>query len=899
LVIAAYDPDPALAALYHSYGHKIFSYCNPQVGAELPRTYRQNYGLLLWQKDYDGAMDYAYQAAFGFIWNDFDNDTYKDHVFAYPTMNGVIDTIQWEGWREAVDDIRYLTTLLEVIEEAKADARDTSSAESWLAELKNADLATKDLDTVRSEMIDHILSLSYHPPVLDPVGNKSVNEGELLQFAISATDADGDSLTYSASNLPTGASFDAGTRTFSWTPSFDQAGTYSDIHFEVSDGELTDSENITITVSNVNRPPVLNAIGNKSINEGEILEFTISASDPDADPLTYTASNLPLGASFNAGTRAFSWTPSFDQAGTYSNVHFEVSDGQYTDSEDITITVNAPTPSGGGGGGGGGSALPINSPPLLDNIGDKLVGEGDLLEFNILATDSNGDLLTYSVSNLPSGASFDSGTRTFSWTPTSGQAGTYSNIHFEVFDGKAIVSEEITITVLENNRPVLDAIGSKSTTEGGLLEFTISATDPDGDSLTYSVSNLPSGASFNPENQTFSWTPSSGQAGTYTNVHFEASDVVSNDFENVTITVYIPDTTPPEIAEIMTSEITQDSVEICWTTDEPSTSQVKYWASPSKVTPLDENLVTHHVVRINDLTPGANYYYKILSRDTKGNIVVSPTGAFTTPVESASFTVSELDIYPVESHIGEEMTISVLVTNNGDTAGSCQVVLSIDDATETNEQIVSLAAGASQRVFFTVIKKVGGTFTINVNGIEGSLVVTEEVTEAESESSSEEVTGLEPWSSLLRVNPRFDIKTGKLASARIRYQLSGPYESMSEVELALQVNLDGASLETVPVLLPSELGTDGINGSLDYVPSQGWSSGVYTFQAQLYEGERLLSSTNIDELEVTPTHLAGFVVKEVQWVILGIIIGGALIVVELTLLIILRRRRDMFRSHAY
>ena len=80
------------------------------------------------------------------------------------------------------------------------------------------------------------------------------------------------------------------------------------------------------------------AIGDKSINEGELLEFNISATDPDGDQLVYSVSNLPEGANFDPDTRTFSWTPRYDQAGVYS-VRFEVSDGQLTDSEDVTITV--------------------------------------------------------------------------------------------------------------------------------------------------------------------------------------------------------------------------------------------------------------------------------------------------------------------------------------------------------------------------------------------------------------------------------------------------------------------------------------------------------------------------------------------------------------------------------
>jgi hypothetical protein len=77
--------------------------------------YRKNFGFTLWNAGYDGAMDYAYQAEVndvGHIWNDFDNPEYRDLVFAYPATSGVIDTIQWEGFREGVDDSRYIATAI-------------------------------------------------------------------------------------------------------------------------------------------------------------------------------------------------------------------------------------------------------------------------------------------------------------------------------------------------------------------------------------------------------------------------------------------------------------------------------------------------------------------------------------------------------------------------------------------------------------------------------------------------------------------------------------------------------------------------------------------------------------------------------------------------------------------
>jgi hypothetical protein len=101
---------------------------------------------------------------------------------------------------------------------------------------------------------------------------------------------------------------------------------------------------VPVTVNNatvnINRPPELASIGNKTVNEGQALTFTISATDPNGDSLTYSASNLPAGATFNPSTRVFTWTPSNNQSGTYGSIHFAVSDGSLSDTEDISIVVN-------------------------------------------------------------------------------------------------------------------------------------------------------------------------------------------------------------------------------------------------------------------------------------------------------------------------------------------------------------------------------------------------------------------------------------------------------------------------------------------------------------------------------------------------------------------------------
>ncbi len=99
------------------------------------------------------------------------------------------------------------------------------------------------------------ITIANHPPVLSPIGNKVTAENSKVSFVVSATDADGDSLTYSATSLPSGATFDPATRTFTWTPNYSQSGSYT-IRFQVTDGRSPDYEDVTVTVGNMLRKDV-------------------------------------------------------------------------------------------------------------------------------------------------------------------------------------------------------------------------------------------------------------------------------------------------------------------------------------------------------------------------------------------------------------------------------------------------------------------------------------------------------------------------------------------------------------------------------------------------------------------------------------------------------------------
>ncbi len=382
-------------------------------------------------------------------------------------------------------------------------------------------------------------------PILATIGARSTAEGVLLTFTVSASDPDETIPALTTSTIPVGASFvdnHNGTGSFNWTPAYTQAGSYFVI-FYASDGIASDSEVVSITVTESgNQPPVLFAIGARSTTEGINLNFNISAADPDSTIPSLSSSTLPTGAAFinnGNGTGTFDWTPDFVQAGTY-NITFYASDGVYTDSEIVVITVNE---SG-------------NQPPVLATIGPRSTTEGINLNFDITATDPDATIPILSSSTVPTGAGFvdnGDGSGTFNWTPEFAQSGNYS-VTFYASDGTATDSEVVAITVVEagNQAPVLFSIGARSTTENVLLTFAITAADPDSTTPSLSTSSLPSGASFVNNGDgtgTFNWLPDFTQAGNY-NVTFYASDGVLHDSELVTITVNEAGNQQPVLAAI-------------------------------------------------------------------------------------------------------------------------------------------------------------------------------------------------------------------------------------------------------------------------------------------------------------------------------------------------------------
>lgn len=175
---------------------------------------------------------------------------------------------------------------------------------------------------------------------IDSISPNPATPGQTISFSGHGTDSDGTITGYNWRSNKDG--------TLSTSASFSKSnlstGTHT-IYFKVRDNYGTwvpiwsPEVSKTLTIAAPNQAPALNTVGDQTISEGSTLSFTVSATDPDGNPLTYTAGNLPPGAAFNPALRTFIWTPDYTQTGTYTGVSFTVSDGTLSDSETITITV--------------------------------------------------------------------------------------------------------------------------------------------------------------------------------------------------------------------------------------------------------------------------------------------------------------------------------------------------------------------------------------------------------------------------------------------------------------------------------------------------------------------------------------------------------------------------------
>lgn len=187
-----------------------------------------------------------------------------------------------------------------------------------------------------------------HPPQFDKVSDQQVRVGIPVSLALKAHDPDGDTLEYGiAGQAPPQSQMDSKTGVFTWTPPKTVDGTIVTVAFVVSDGTYKDQMEVRFLVGDVPgaHPPVFDPVPDPKAVVGKEARFTVRATDPDGQAVTIALdAGKPEGATFDAGTGEFRWTPGAQDAGRTVSLRFSATDGQFIAYLTVKVHVGSATP---------------------------------------------------------------------------------------------------------------------------------------------------------------------------------------------------------------------------------------------------------------------------------------------------------------------------------------------------------------------------------------------------------------------------------------------------------------------------------------------------------------------------------------------------------------------------
>ncbi|MFH2055093.1 MAG: Ig-like domain-containing protein [bacterium] len=388
-------------------------------------------------------------------------------------------------------------------------------------------------------------------PQFTAMSSQNVQVGDSLEFTVTATDPDDDSLTLSCLDLPANAEFVVsanGSGSFIFEPAESQVAVYR-IRFMAGDGALADTLQVQVTVAETpNRAPEFAAIENQAVAQDSCLQFTVTASDPDGDSLIFTVEDSPENATLTIesdSSATLDFCPDETQVGQHL-LAFIVSDGEFSDTLSFAITVTAAP----------------NEPPVFTTVEPQTVEAEDTLNVRIQATDPDGDSLILSILNPPANSQFTDhgdGTGEFEFLPDESQAGGHEII-FVVSDGELedTLFLDLSVTLHGNHAPIIQSVEEMIVNMGDSLTFMVVAIDEDGDQLTLIMFNHPPTAEFSdlgdgsgefrylPLKEYVSYSP---PAGYYP--HFIASDGELADTLRVDVIVIDTNNYAPEIDTII------------------------------------------------------------------------------------------------------------------------------------------------------------------------------------------------------------------------------------------------------------------------------------------------------------------------------------------------------------
>jgi len=463
------------------------------------------------------------------------------------------------------------------------------------------------------ELTITVLEVNRTPVFLYPIEDKTINELTEVTYNLTAGDPDrpAQSISYSMENAPEGAVINPVNNTFSWTPSEAQGpGVYTITFKACDDGDpvkCAEAE-VTITVLEVNLPPVIDPIPDQEVDELELLTFTAVASDPDipAQTLAFSLKNAPEGAAIDPITGVFTWTPNANQ-GTQTYL-FQVcaNDGAIEVCTNVTVTVNnvdfAPVAVDDAYTTDEDVVLNVAAPGVLENDTDP---DSPVLTAVLVDTVSHGELVLNADGS-------------FVYTPAQDYNGTDS-FTYKASDG-ALESEVATVTITIN--PVNDApvaVDDEYTVaEDNVLTVAAPGVlendyDVDGDVLSAALrTNVSHGVLVLLSDGSFTYTPAPDFFGTdsftYTLISYPQTQDNWTDWATVTITVTpindapvldeIPDFIIPELepfAFIATATDIDDTELTFSLIDPPTGAEIDPETGEFTWTPTHEQIGEHEI----------------------------------------------------------------------------------------------------------------------------------------------------------------------------------------------------------------------------------------------------------------------------------------------------------------
>ena len=315
-----------------------------------------------------------------------------------------------------------------------------------------------------------------------------------VSITLSGSDIDTDPLTYTISVAPTHGTLSGTAPDLTYTPNSGYVGADS-FEFTVSDGTATSSPAlVSISVNNVNDAPVANG-QSLSTAEDTALSITLSGSDADNDPLAFQVITQPAHGTLTGSAPALTFEPEANYNGTDSFT-FVVNDGT-VDSAPATVTIDI---------------TPVNDAPVA-NPQELTTAKDTALTITMTGSDIEGSTLSFTVQSGPSSGTLTGSGASRVYTPNAGFIGDDS-FTFVVNDGN-LDSEPATIgiTVTRTNEPPIATGQSLSTNEDVPLGVVLTGSDPDGDTLTFSVTGEPSHGSLSGTAPSLTYTPSPNYRG--------------------------------------------------------------------------------------------------------------------------------------------------------------------------------------------------------------------------------------------------------------------------------------------------------------------------------------------------------------------------------------------------